>query len=116
MSKPDPAALRDTQVDELERTLGPEARDRLLRLVAEHARGAPSLILAASIDGPDRVRRAAHSLRGAVQTVGADALADVLGAIEHGPPLEDGDERWAALAREAEAVAAAAEAMLARRD
>ena len=113
MSKQD-APLDEARVEALERAVGPEARERLLRLVAEHARGAPSMILAASMDGPDRVRRAAHSLRGAVQTVGADALADVLGRIEYGPPLEAEDERLGTLTREAEAVAAAAEGLLAR--
>lgn len=93
----------------MEAAIGRAGRDRLLRMVADHARRGPALIATAT---PEGARREAHGLRGAVGSVGAERLAAALHAIEHGPTLSPGDERLTTLRREADAVADAAEALL----
>lgn len=112
MSKDRATALDLGRVAELEAALGRDARDRLLRMTADHARRGPELIASAAAESSDLVRREAHALRGAMQAVGADRLAAALEAVELGPPLTPGDARLPALADAAEEAAAAAERLL----
>ena len=63
-------------------------------------------------DAPPEVSAIYAGLRGAVGSVGAGRLSAVLHDIEHGPPLRPDDARLVSLSREADAVAAEAEALL----
>ena len=99
------------QVAALEAALGRAGRDRLLGLIAEHARSGGRAVADAAAAGDEaRARREAHGLRGAMASVGAAALTAVLRDIEHEGPDAP---RLDALARAAEAVAREAERLLA---
>ena len=87
-----PAILRDDIIDlrVLERLSGEIGRGTVLELVAmfrdDVERSEPHLVRAAETDDRVEVAGLAHRLRSAARTLGAEHLADMLGALEEGEP------------------------------
>jgi PAS domain S-box-containing protein len=87
-----PAPVRDDVLDlrVLDRLSGEIGRGTVLELVAmfrdDVERSAPHLLKAAESDDRVEVAGLAHRLRSAARTLGAEHLADMLGALEEGQP------------------------------